>query len=138
MISLSLAVAVFVLVWHSLLLFVCIIGCSSAYVSLIPIYFIFLVLISFLFFFLSRRYRNHISRSTLALPDDPPPVSILRPLKGLEANLYENLESTFSLLYPNYEIILCVADHADQALSVARDVLANFPDANARLIIGKL
>jgi ceramide glucosyltransferase len=58
-------------------------------------------------------------------------------LKGLDTNLYENLESTFTQEYPNYEILLSVADEQDQALSVVRDLLAKYPNVNAKVIIGK-
>ncbi|TBU63739.1 glycosyltransferase like family 2-domain-containing protein [Dichomitus squalens] len=66
-----------------------------------------------------------------------PGVSILRPLKGLDTNLYENLESTFIQEYPNYEIFFCVDDEDDQALSVVRDLMAKYPHVNARIAIGR-
>jgi len=58
-------------------------------------------------------------------------------LKGLDTNLYENLESTFIQEYPNYEIIMSVADEYDQALSVITDLLVKYPNVNARVIIGR-
>ncbi|KAH7910705.1 glycosyltransferase family 21 protein [Hygrophoropsis aurantiaca] len=66
-----------------------------------------------------------------------PGVSILRPLKGLDTNLYENIESTFLQEYPNFEILLSVADEHDQALSVVRDLMSKYPDVNAKVIIGE-
>ena len=42
---------------------------------------------------------------------DFPRVSILKPLKNLVDDLAENLESYFSLDYPNYEIIFGVDSH---------------------------
>jgi ceramide glucosyltransferase len=63
-------------------------------------------------------------------------VSILRPLKGLDTNLYENLESTFTQEYPNYEILLSVADAHDQALPVVRELIVKYPRTRARIIIG--
>ena len=65
-----------------------------------------------------------------------PGVSILRPLKGLDSNLYENLESTFTQEYPNFEIIFSVADKNDQALHIARDLMLKYPSINTRVIIG--
>ncbi|KAJ7225685.1 hypothetical protein GGX14DRAFT_421704, partial [Mycena pura] len=60
-----------------------------------------------------KRYRLR-PRSPLANvpPSTAPGVSILRPLKGLDTNLYENLESTFTQEYPNFEILLSVADES--------------------------
>ena len=65
-----------------------------------------------------------------------PGVSILRPLKGLDTNLYENLESTFTQEYPNYEIFLSVDHEDDQALPIVRDLIAKYPDVKAHIVIG--
>ncbi|KAF8744723.1 Glycosyl transferase family 21, partial [Rhizoctonia solani] len=75
-------------------------------------------------------------------PDDPlsvPGVSILRPLKGLDPNLYENLESTFLQEYPleRFEILFCVADANDQALDVVNELLAKYPHVNAKAVVGE-
>lgn len=67
-----------------------------------------------------------------------PGVSILRPLKGLDANLYENLESTFTQDYPKFELLLCVDNEHDQALTVVRDLLSKYPHVNARILVGAL
>ncbi|CAO1630407.1 unnamed protein product [Parajaminaea phylloscopi] len=69
-----------------------------------------------------------------------PDVSILRPLAGLDSNLYQNLCSTFTQDYPphKYEIIFSVASPHDQAVPVAREVMARYAEngVQARLIIG--
>ncbi|KAI0094373.1 glycosyltransferase family 21 protein [Irpex rosettiformis] len=85
-----------------------------------------------------KRYRLR-PRSPLASadPSTVPGVSIIRPLKGLDANLYENLESTFTQEYPNYEIFLTVENDHDQALAVVRDLIAKYPNVNAHIIIGE-
>ncbi|MBK7090174.1 MAG: hypothetical protein IPH59_00380 [bacterium] len=56
-----------------------------------------------------------------------PAISILKPLKGLDDQLEENLRSFFKLDYPNYEIIFGVADSDDPAVSVVRRLQAEFP-----------
>ncbi|KAG8219673.1 hypothetical protein J3R82DRAFT_628 [Butyriboletus roseoflavus] len=81
------------------------------------------------------RYRLR-PRSPLATSPNAPGVSILRPLKGLDTNLYENLESTFVQEYPNFEILLSVADEDDQALTVVRELMAQYPQVNAKIIVG--
>ena len=81
------------------------------------------------------RYRLR-PRSPLATSPNAPGVSILRPLKGLDTNLYENLESTFVQEYPNFEILLSVADEDDQALTVVRELMSQYPQVNAKIIIG--
>ena len=44
-----------------------------------------------------------------------PPVSILKPIRGLDKDAYENLVSFCQLDYPEYEIVCCV-DPDDQAV----------------------
>ncbi|KAJ7487424.1 glycosyltransferase like family 2-domain-containing protein, partial [Mycena galericulata] len=85
-----------------------------------------------------KRYRNRPRSPLASAPSTSVPgVSILRPLKGLDTNLYENLESTFVQEYPNYEILLSVADENDQALPVARALMSKYPNVNCRIIIGE-
>lgn len=84
------------------------------------------------------RYRIR-PRSPLASapPSEAPGVSILRPLKGLDVNLYENLESTFTQEYPNFELLLCVTDEDDQALPIVRELISKYPHVRAKISLGK-
>ncbi|KAI5124144.1 hypothetical protein M0805_000955 [Coniferiporia weirii] len=66
-----------------------------------------------------------------------PGVSILRPLKGLDTNLFENLESTFTQEYAKFEILLSVADPDDQALGVVRSLTEKYPQVDAKVVIGE-
>lgn len=71
--------------------------------------------------------------------DEAPGVSILRPLSGLDCNLYNNLCSSFEQAYPleRFEILLSVRDPEDQALPVVREVMARYPHVKARIIVGE-
>ena len=72
------------------------------------------------------------------LSDDVPGVSILRPLRGLDVNLHEGLASSFVQRYPKnkFEIICSVADEDDQAIEVFSRVKAQYPDVDARIVVG--
>jgi ceramide glucosyltransferase len=81
---------------------------------------------------------KHFSRAAphLDLPFALFPVSILKPLKGSDEGLFENLESSFLLDYPEYELIFSVADERDTATSVVRKLMARYPRTRAKLIVG--
>ncbi|KAI0654213.1 glycosyltransferase family 21 protein [Cubamyces menziesii] len=101
-------------VWYAVLWSVGIIGCVAA----------------------RKRYRLRPRSPLASAPASAVPgVSILRPLKGLDTNLYENLESTFTQEYANYEIFFCVDDEDDQALTVVRDLMAKYPNVTAHIAI---
>ncbi|MCU0293056.1 MAG: ceramide glucosyltransferase [Thermoanaerobaculaceae bacterium] len=78
-------------------------------------------------------------RQLAAAPPPSPPswpgVSILKPLKGIDANLEENLGGFFRLDYPHYEILFGVDDPGDPALWVARRVAAAHPHVPCRVIV---
>ena len=72
----------------------------------------------------------------LPVPADAPPVTIVQPLCGVEAFSKETLASIFALDYPDYEIVLCVADPADPIAPIARRAMAAHPEIPSRLLIG--
>ena len=81
-------------------------------------------------------YRCRPSRPT-ATPDHRPPITLVRPLCGLEHFSRETLCSSFTIDYPRYEILFCVADAADPILPLVRAIMAEHPGRNARLLIGE-
>ncbi|MFH1437009.1 MAG: glycosyltransferase [Pseudomonadota bacterium] len=69
-------------------------------------------------------------------PGERPRVSILKPLKGMDDGLRENLESFFTLDYPDYEIIFGADDADDPAILAAKSLMAGHPDREVKLSIG--
>jgi len=68
--------------------------------------------------------------------DNYSPVSLVRPLCGVDNYAAETLRSTFDLDYPQYEILFCVADAADPVVGLIKDLIAAYPAVDARLLIG--
>jgi ceramide glucosyltransferase len=64
-----------------------------------------------------------------------PPISILKPLKGLEDNLFGNLESFCTQDYPEYEVIFSLQDENDPAYKVARKIKEKFANKPISLVI---
>lgn len=76
-----------------------------------------------------------LNSPTPTIPGQYPAVSILKPLKGMDASLEENLRSFFELDYPNYEIILGAEDFQDPALYIARKVAWEYPHVASRIVV---
>lgn len=64
-----------------------------------------------------------------------PPVSLLKPVHGLEARLKENIESFFRQDYPDYEILFAADTEDDAALAVVREVSARYPRIRCRIVV---
>jgi ceramide glucosyltransferase len=64
-----------------------------------------------------------------------PPVSILKPLKGTDPEIYESFRSHCLLDYPEYEIIFGVSDPADPAVVWAERLKQEFPRLRITLLI---
>jgi len=65
------------------------------------------------------------------------PVSVLKPLKGVDPSLEQNLESFFRLDYPDFELLFSVASAHDPALGVVDKLIARFPLVRARVFVGE-
>jgi ceramide glucosyltransferase len=66
-----------------------------------------------------------------------PGVTILKPLKGLDIYLYENLASFCTQDYPTLQIICGVADSDDPAIQIVRRLQAAYPSVNIDLVIDR-
>lgn len=76
-------------------------------------------------------------RKAPAAPLRRPPVTVLRPVCGLDRFDAETLESTFLLNYPDYEILFCAAVAEDPACAAVRAMMARHPNQRARLLVGE-
>jgi len=64
-----------------------------------------------------------------------PPVSILKPLRGTDPNIYEAFRSHCLQEYPDFEIIFGVSDPQDEAIELVHQLQGEFPDRNIKLMV---
>jgi ceramide glucosyltransferase len=81
-----------------------------------------------------RRFRRGPRRGALSEPH--PPVTLVRPVCGLDNFAADTLRSTFALAYEPYEILFCVATATDPVVPLVEALMTEYPRAKARLLIG--
>ena len=87
-----------------------------------------------------RWYRYYFAAPNRAAVDTTflPSVSILRPLKGMDANLETNLASSFLQDYPNYEIVFSLETSKDPAYQLVLKLMKRYPDVKCSIVLGML
>ena len=95
-----------------------------------PVIFYLIAIIAGQFFF-SSKGTSFSQKSNFV-----PPVSILKPIRGLDRESYENFSSFCQQDYPEFEILFCVSDEFDPAVPVIKKLIDDFPQRVIRLLIG--
>jgi ceramide glucosyltransferase len=95
-----------------------------------PIVFYTLTLFTAVTYF--RRKEERLSTRPLYTPA----ASVLKPVRGLDREAYENLASFCRLDYPEYEILFCVNDSEDPVVPVIKKIQGDFPNRSIRLFVG--
>ena len=99
-------------------------------IAAIPfIYYLIAIYSTWRFFRVSSKQNSAVSSFT-------PPVSILKPVRGLDPDAYENFASFCRQDYPEYEIVFCVGDRTDPVLPVIEKVIRDFPKCKIRVLFG--
>lgn len=98
---------------------------------------------SFVFLFLAIvaaiRFKNRSAsgrRAVLSFPQDQlPPVTIFKPVHGMEQRLEDNLESFFQQDYPNYEIIIGARSEDDPAILLSEKLRRRYSQVKSHIVI---
>ena len=105
-----------------------VLGAVSAAATVASIGYCVLATVAGLRFASSRRHPRPI-------PGGLPPVSILKPLKGADPEMYEALHSHCLQDYPEYEILCGVTASDDPAVPVVERLIREFPRVNIQLLL---
>ncbi len=86
-------------------------------------------------FFILKNELQKNSNISVSRRKNYPFITILKPIKGIDDQLKENLKSFFELDYPQYEIIFGVQSFEDPAIEIINSVKNSHPEIQARLIV---
>jgi ceramide glucosyltransferase len=75
------------------------------------------------------------ARSRPTLGEATPPISILKPLKGTDPQIYDCLRSHCLQDYPAYEIVFGVSDPNDPAIATVKKLQSEFPANRIQLVV---
>ncbi len=93
------------------------------------LFFYALALLGITSFLSARRRQNAYAVADL------PPVSILKPLKGIDPEIWESFCSHAEQRYPEFEMIFGVSDPSDPAREIVRKLQAKYPACPIRLVV---
>jgi ceramide glucosyltransferase len=83
----------------------------------------------------ARAVQRFAARTAIDSQAPAPPATILKPVYGNDADLYENLKSFCCQDYPEFQVIFGAGDASDPAVAVVRRLIEELPEADLRLVI---
>jgi ceramide glucosyltransferase len=115
-----------VLIWRALLL----LALAGSFTSTIYLAMTLVATVRYL-----RLARLAQAVATATLSTSLPPVTIFKPVHGMEEQLAANLESFFQQDYPDYEVIFGARDADNPAVKIAEEIRARYPHIPSRVIL---
>jgi ceramide glucosyltransferase len=79
-------------------------------------------------------YFREVRRTKTPEPDFIQPVSVLKPVRGVDEDGYANFATFCTLDYPSYEVLFAVADADDPVLPLLKRLRTEFPEREIRVL----
>lgn len=102
--------------------------------------FLFLATFPFIYYLIALysawRFFGRSGNQDTAKPAFMPPVSNLKPVRGLDPQAYENFASFCRQDYPEYELLFCVGQQDDPVLPILEKLIRDFPERRIRILFG--
>jgi ceramide glucosyltransferase len=98
--------------------------------------FLLLTVLSWIYWLAAYAWLRVFFRSISSEPGNyRPPVSILKPVKNIDAQAYDNFKSFCLQDYPQFEILFGVADADDPVIPLIQCLQGDFPELRIRLVV---
>ncbi|ODV66269.1 hypothetical protein HYPBUDRAFT_140341 [Hyphopichia burtonii NRRL Y-1933] len=100
------------------------------------IWYIIIILVAYLGFIEILKKFNHAPNHHLSNLE---PVTIIRPIKGIDPELTHCLESSFLQHYPSdkLQILFCIDDPRDASIPIIENLINKYPEIDSKILISK-
>ncbi|MGB9874747.1 MAG: bacteriohopanetetrol glucosamine biosynthesis glycosyltransferase HpnI [bacterium] len=101
------------------------------------LFFVILISISCFYWLVLMATSLHFFHQLFPSAKSLPPISVLKPVRGIDPEAYESFSSFLKQDYPEFEVIFGVMDANDPAIPLIRRIQSDFPERSVRLVIAQ-